>query len=336
MIGSRRYIYLATASVVLLLAALYVLNKQKTNNKKNPSDTKPEAVSNSDNDDEDKVSKDKKPSEENEGKHKNHLSIHFKDFEDLGGDVTKAGTDQLKITIPLLGELKVDGNRSALVYSRFPGIVKEVLVDVGTNVRKGQVLAIVEGNESMARFELVSPIDGRVLTRTLALGQVIKDDSESFAISDLRTLWLDLNAYSGDLSKLSVGQRIESSGNPPFEGKLAYISADLSGSSRSALVRATIENKSLTLKPGSFIEARVIVDEFKALVAVKNNAIQVINEQTCVFIPVTDGFETRKVRVGRSDDTNTEIVDGLSPGTSYVSKGAIVLKSELMKTDDDD
>ena len=50
-----------------------------------------------------------------------------------------------------------------------------------------------------------------------------------------------------------------------------------------------------------------------------------------VFVPVEGGFKAQNVKLGKADGQNTEVLQGLNAGQSYVKGGSFVLKSELGK-----
>lgn len=56
-----------------------------------------------------------------------------------------------------------------------------------------------------------------------------------------------------------------------------------------------------------------------------------VDGRTCLFVEEGDGFKLRAVGVGRTDGSFTEILQGLTAGQTYVSKGAFTMKSELGK-----
>lgn len=58
-------------------------------------------------------------------------------------EVLTAGPAKIRSTLKLLGEIKLNADKSVQIVSRVGGIVEKVSVNAGDNVRKGQVLATV-------------------------------------------------------------------------------------------------------------------------------------------------------------------------------------------------
>src|SRR5262249_52363386 len=81
----------------------------------------------------------------------------------------------------------VQANQEALVQvtPRFPGIVREVRKRIGDRVEKGEVLAIVESNQSLTPYELRASLSGTVIDRQTTLGEYASEQKPAFVIADL-------------------------------------------------------------------------------------------------------------------------------------------------------
>jgi len=63
---------------------------------------------------------------------------------------------------------------------------------------------------------------------------------------------------------------------------------------------------------------------------VPKNAVQTVEGESVVFVPVGTVFEPVPVTLGRTDRERVEITAGLAPGTPYVIRGAFALKAKLV------
>ena len=99
-------------------------------------------------------------------------------------EIATAEPGNIQVQRKLSGEIIVEPYRLAHIIPRFPGIVKEVRKHIGDKVKKGEVLAVIESNESLAPYEVKSLIAGTVTDKHLTLGEVISDDSHAFTITD--------------------------------------------------------------------------------------------------------------------------------------------------------
>ena len=63
-------------------------------------------------------------------------------------------------------------------------------------------------NASLTRYEVVAPFAGTVIEKHIAVGEMLKDDTEAFVVADLSTVWVDLNVSAKDLALVRKGQRV--------------------------------------------------------------------------------------------------------------------------------
>ncbi|WP_241729811.1 acetyl-CoA carboxylase biotin carboxyl carrier protein subunit [Pseudomonas sp. SST3] len=89
-----------------------------------------------------------------------------------------------------MGTVVLDADRHAAVGARFPGIVRSVNVQQGERVRRGQTLAVVEGNDSMRTYPITAPFDGVVLARNTNVGDVAEAGA-LFELADPSNVWID-------------------------------------------------------------------------------------------------------------------------------------------------
>ncbi len=272
--------------------------------------------------------------EEAAEEHVEAVSLSPEVLQEFGIELGKAGPGKIEIHLDLTGEIKIDPDRLAHIIPRFPGIVKEVRKKIGDEVQKGEVLAVIESNESLSPYEVKSLIDGVVIEMHLTRGEVVTDNTHAFVVADLSYVWADLTIYQKDLPRIRVGQKAIISASPApvtAVGTISYISPVVEEATRTAIARVVLPNPDYQWLPGMFITAKVITDRLNASVVVPKTAIETFENQTVVFVKTPEGFVPRPVILGRENDSNVEIVAGLEPGEEYVKKGGFTLKAELMK-----
>jgi cobalt-zinc-cadmium efflux system membrane fusion protein len=168
----------------------------------------------------------------------------------------------------------------------------------------------------------------------IVLGESVGTDQKLYTVADLSVVWVDLNVYRQDFSKLRIGQKvvIEAPGlEQKIEGTISYISPFGAESTQTMLARSEIENKGESLRPGLFISGDVVLDEQEVEVAVKESAIQTLEEKEVIFVQEGDSFEARPVKFGRRDGDWAEVVSGMLPGEKYAAKNSFILKAQIGK-----
>lgn len=253
-----------------------------------------------------------------------------------GIELQAAGPRLVRTTIDLPGEVVPNADRLAHIVPRFPGIARQVRKGLGDHVEEGEVLAVIEGNQSLSTYEVRSLISGTVIEKHLTLGEFVRDDQDVYVVADLSTIWVNVAIYARDVSRIRRGQRVLVSSvgeGPSGEGTIDYIGPVVGEATRAATARVVLPNRGLRWRPGTFVTARIVTAERRAEVAVPDQAIQRLEGRECVFVEDGDGFLARPVTIGMTDGEWNEIVSGLRPGERYVARGSFVLKSELQKSE---
>jgi cobalt-zinc-cadmium efflux system membrane fusion protein len=247
--------------------------------------------------------------------------------------VAEAGPGSVDLGVYLPGEIRPNGDRLAHIVPRFPGIVRDVRKSVGDSVEAGDVLAVIESSESLARYELRTLIAGTVIDKHLTLGEAVDREEQAFVIADLGTVWVDLSVYQKDLLHVRTGQSVHIGGGPGLPeaaGTISYITPVVDQPTRTATARVVLPNPDGIWRPGMFVNAHVL-DPAPADIVVPRSALQFVAEVPVVFVETDDGFAPRPITIGRAGDTHVEVVEGLAPGERFVATNSFLLKAELGK-----
>ncbi len=262
------------------------------------------------------------------------VQLSAAEMEEFGIEVGRAEGGVLRVFATLPGEVVSNQDNVAHVVPRFPGLVTEVRKQLGDDVEKGEVLAIIESNESLTGYEVKSLIAGTITDKHITLGEVLGEGDEAYVIADLSTVWVNLSVYQEDLNLVRRGQAVVISaahGIPDVKARISYVGPVVDEHTRTGLARAVLSNEKRLWRPGLFITARILVSEETVSLLVPETALQTIDDETCVFIETEEGFEPQPVGLGRRDGTHVEIVSGLAVGQRYVTLGGFTLKAELSK-----
>jgi membrane fusion protein, heavy metal efflux system len=251
-----------------------------------------------------------------------------------GIELATASPGVLRDSLLLNGMVQPNQEALVQVTPRFPGIVREVRKRIGDRVEKGDVLAVVESNQSLTSYELKAAIAGTVVDRQTTLGEYASEQKPAFVIADLSTVWVDFSVYRRDLSRVHAGDQVlidPADGGAPVEAKISYLSPVGSSDTQSALARAVVANTEQRLRPGLFITGRLSLSAKQVGVAVKSSAVQTIENRNVVFVRNGDKFEARDVELGERDSELVEIIFGVLEGDVYAAKNSFIVKSELAK-----
>lgn len=206
---------------------------------------------------------------------------------------------------------------------------------------EAQLAALGAGHGTGSEFGLSAPFAGEVVAREASIGEMAEPTDTLFTIADLSRVWIELNVFERDLSRVRVGQTVAVTVTAypgrTFPGRIVYLGAVLDAARRTVPARVEIPNLNRALKPGMFASASIQVGEGgPPVVVVAQDAIQEVEGKTVVFVPGNKPgeFRTVVVTVGEPvDGRRVTVLSGLTAGARVVVAGAFALRSELAKSE---
>lgn len=268
------------------------------------------------------------------GHEKNIVSLTPGEMEEFGIKVDTAVSGILTETVRVTGEIEFNADRHAHIVPRYSGIVREVHKRLGDRVRKGEILAVIESNESMSTYAIRSLIDGTVIGKHITLGEMLGEDVPAFEIADLSDVWVDLRVYPKDLPLVREGQQVILSAGedlPEKTGRISYLSPAVDEHTRTALARVVLPNNGNRWSPGTFVTGRIRVKSREVSLLLPKSALQIVEGRPSVFVRTDQGFIPVPVETGAENETHISIVTGMDPDQAFISQGAFTLKSQLEK-----
>ena len=273
--------------------------------------------------------------EHGEGEHEEGVvALSADSLKESGVTFTEAGPATLVLKLKVNGRISPVSSKVAHISPRFPGIIRDVKKDVGEYAEAGELLAVVESNQTLQAYEMRASKPGLIAERHATVGESVQADGPLFILMDLSQVCADFTVFQRDVAQLQVGQvvNIRVSGSPdPIESTIHFISPVVDEATQSRIARAVVPNPGGTLAPGAFITGEIATGSFPVPVAVSEEAIQTIDGSAVVFVSEGERFVKRKIKTGRTDGLFTEVVSGLKAGERYASRNSFILKAELGK-----
>lgn len=195
----------------------------------------------------------------------------------------------------------------------------------------------VEAGRLLAGITLRAPFAGEVVERPAVLGQVVDPTDVVLRVAALDTVWVLLDVYENDLSKVDVGDDAEivsdAFPNETLRGRVEHVDATIDEETRSARVRVEVQNERRFLRPGQFVHARLSArDETRRRIVVPTAAVLQIAGGPAAFVRTgAEEYELRPLRIGVGLGDRVEVLAGLAPGEELVVDGGFALKSELQR-----
>lgn len=191
------------------------------------------------------------------------------------------------------------------------------------------------GAASVGRVTLVAPISGIVTHLDVTRGQAIDRTQALLEVENLDSVWVTANVPEKDADKItkgaSVSVHVSAAPDQEFSGIVQVVAGRLDPKTRSIPVQCLIADAKGRLKPDMFATVHLGLGASQDSLSIPKSALVSEDHASYVFVKEGKGFEKREVKLGRSNETHAEILDGLETGEPVAVKGSFVLASEQKK-----
>ncbi|HVY28131.1 MAG TPA: efflux RND transporter periplasmic adaptor subunit [Polyangiaceae bacterium] len=198
--------------------------------------------------------------------------------------------------------------------------------------------ARTKGEGVLGVHDVRSPIKGTVVERNVAPGQFVEGQLVAFKVANLDHLWIELDVFERNLSRINVGDRAElkplASNSEKLVGRVAKVASRIDSETHSAKVRIEVENYDRKLRVGQAVQATIHSSGGAAQprIVAPTSAVTFVDGKPTVFVAAgANAVRVVNVELGASDADETEILSGLKETDRIVTDGAFALKSELFR-----
>ena len=193
-----------------------------------------------------------------------------------------------------------------------------------------QIESIISTGKVIEELPIFADNSGVVTQLKIELGNYIKKGQPLIHLTNLSSLWVELDAYERDLEWLKTGQqvnlKIKSGTRADYKGKIDYIDPFINAKTRTAKVRVVINNTG-ELKPEMFASGEISVSKAKEqVIAIPKSAVMWTGKRSIVYREIEHHtFTMQEVQVGKDLGEHYEIVSGLDKGNRIVKTGTFVI-----------
>jgi Cu(I)/Ag(I) efflux system membrane fusion protein len=194
-----------------------------------------------------------------------------------------------------------------------------------------QIEEIRRTRSTPVEIKVLSPIDGIVLARYIAPGQRFDRGMELYRIADLSHVWIMADVFQSEVKYFKSGRTVRIS--LPNQGQtvralVSDVVPQYEDATRTLKVRLEVNNPSLALTPGMFVDVETPVHLPSAL-TVPGTAVLDSGLKKTLFVARGNGyFEPRRVETDWRTEERVAITQGLKAGERVVVSGNFLLDSE--------
>jgi membrane fusion protein (multidrug efflux system) len=196
---------------------------------------------------------------------------------------------------------------------------------------------------TIAKKTIRAPFAGRLGIRQVNLGQILEAGNEIVTLQALDPIFVDFLLPQQQLSQLKTGLTVRVTSNAllgkVIEGQITTINPKVEETTRNIKVQATIRNTEEQLRPGMYVDVKIVLPVAKDVLVIPVTAVLYAPYSDSVFIveddagQAKDGQEAGKVlrqqfvRLGEKRGDFVEVVSGLQAGETVVTTGVFKLRN---------
>ena len=232
-------------------------------------------------------------------------------------------------TIRLNGD--VSSKSKISLFADTAGKLVSYEAGIGSEVRRGGIVARVDPSRPGAPYA-VSPvrstIDGTVIDLPYTVGETVSTSSPVAVVGTLKDLQLITHVPEKYISILRTGLSASVSlvswPGEVFPAVVTMVSPVVDTASRTVEIRLDVTDAAGRLRHGMFAVIVLVTREVHDTIVVPKTAVRTYNQQNVVYVIDEDGIARRTVvETGLSNDTEIQLVAGVSFGDLVVASGAV-------------
>jgi membrane fusion protein, heavy metal efflux system len=258
------------------------------------------------------------------------LELQKKNLARLSGLLKSGGSAQKDVDQSTSDQQTAEGNFKAAkdavrIFGKLDEEIDQILVN-----RKVE-----------STLKVPSPISGRIVTRNASPGLLTQPGTlpPPFQIADVSTMWMIANVIETDAPAYKLGQEVRMTvpayPDKVFTGHVTNLGSQIDPNSRRQLVRSEIDDPEHLLRSGMYASFVIRVGDPVTSRAVPEGGVVREGDGTMTVWVTTDSrrFTKRTVTTGLRQDGWVQILDGLQPGETVATEGAVFLSNKLLLGD---
>lgn len=199
-------------------------------------------------------------------------------------------------------------------------------------VDEKQINELMETRQVRNSLMYYSDFSGVVTKKYFNEGSWVMEGTTILDVVNLSSVWIMTNIYENDINKIRTGQSVEitlTGEDKSIKGKIDYITPFVNTDTRTVEVRITAPNNNSTLKPGTYVKAKIQTEKTYNSIVLPRTAVLRSGKMDMVYIKKTGNiFAPKEVVVGGEKDGKILIISGINAGDEVVVSAGFLIDSE--------
>ena len=229
---------------------------------------------------------------------------------------------------------EVESQSAVEVFPSMDGKVQQINVLLGSQVKKGDVIAKIDPSEPGTKYALSpveAPISGSIVSTPLKVGTKVTTNSAVTMIGDIDNLQISASVPERYVSELKTGLKaeitVEAYPDVIFMATVSRVSPVVDAATRTKQVIMNFDKKDSRVNAGMFAKVKLYTSKYSGKLVVPSDAIITNDDDVSYLFVVNDDYTVsrRTVKTGKSIDGMIQVTDNLMAGERVVYEGMLSL-----------
>jgi membrane fusion protein (multidrug efflux system) len=219
------------------------------------------------------------------------------------------------------------------------GIVSRADYDRASAEHKQAEARVGEIRAAIERKTIRAPFAGMLGIRQVNLGQYLAGGDPVVPLQSLDPIFVNFTVPQQEVARLRVGGDVRAfveGTTEPFTGRITAVNSVVDEATRNVQVQATFANAQGRLRPGMFVQAKVLMGGQREVVTLPASAINYAPYGDSVFIveqvkgpkgEAYRGARQQVVKLGGGLGDQVAVLSGVDAGAEVVSSGVFKLRN---------
>ena len=229
---------------------------------------------------------------------------------------------------------EVESQSAVEVFPSMGGKVQQINVLLGSQVKKGDVIAKIDPSEPGTKYALSpveAPISGSIVSIPLKVGTKVTTNSAVTMIGDIDNLQISASVPERYVSELKTGLKaeitVEAYPDVIFMATVSRVSPVVDAATRTKQVIMNFDKKDSRVNAGMFAKVKLYTSKYSGKLVVPSDAIITNDDDVSYLFVVNDDYTVsrRTVKTGKAIDGMIQVTDNLMAGERVVYEGMLSL-----------
>lgn len=229
---------------------------------------------------------------------------------------------------------EVESQSAVEVFPSMGGKVQQINVLLGSQVKKGDVIAKIDPSEPGTKYALSpveAPISGSIVSTPLKVGTKVTTNSAVTMIGDIDNLQISASVPERYVSELKTGLKaeitVEAYPDVIFMATVSRVSPVVDAATRTKQVIMNFDKKDSRVNAGMFAKVKLYTSKYSGKLVVPSDAIITNDDDVSYLFVVNDDYTVsrRTVKTGKAIDGMIQVTDNLVAGERVVYEGMLSL-----------